>query len=240
MPREEVSRKWKFIKQESDTIESLLNDVDKEYQEKFVRELDDYYYYWDTDYLREHITSAYVILKRLSQPPFKKHPANTAELITYFIDLSDASLCKRFLKAPDSGFLKLEKACRSKNKARLITGGIAAMMKVAALFTTECFLTFPGKLCRTAKLMGTLPRPIRYAVLKDFKNHQIMREDLSLLPLKEFCLLIKNPCDSDVTNPVPKKIAGTYSGTFSFERAENSAAYGEDDAEPEPDPARYS
>lgn len=107
-----------------------------------------------------------------------------------------------FAEVPDSSFQQLEKQFRSTNRGNLIERGMDVLSDEAFLFTFPCLLHYPGKLCRTAKLLGTLSRPVRYDVISRFSQHALF--DIGSKSMDEIIAELERHTIAD--NPVPKKL----------------------------------
>lgn len=201
-----IKKKWKYILSQTDIIEETLKTIDKEYQNKFVCLLRKFLWFWDyPERLKKYMSSVYTLLKIISQEPFTKK-SNSAATASHFIDQGDQAVCDFFLQAPVSSFLNLEKACRSENRARLISRGIYSMLREIGQFTVECFYYFSSKLFDVAKVLGTLSEPRRHNILQKFMQHQIMDKNLALIDIHDLYQAIQDDLGEGVSNPFSRKL----------------------------------
>jgi len=204
---DEIVEKWHYIRQQSNALESLLQDIPHKYHKKFLCYMRDFYWYWDTkEDLCSYIPVAMTLAQRLAKPPFFSCESLASEAITYFIDTPPPQLIERLFYAPDSSFANLEKICRSKNRTQLITNGMAVMLKAIPEFTIACFESYSKKLCTVAKLSGILRSPLRYSIIKQFSEHPLMKTPADSLPIHEYCDMVRTYCQDGVTSPIPKKL----------------------------------
>lgn len=202
-----LREKWRYLHQHRHALESTLREIPPGYQVKFLYYMHDFYWYWDSGKeLQAYVSIAMALAKRLSCPPFSSRKSGASEVLSDFIDCTTPQAREQFLQTPNSSFLNLEKACRSENRAQLITYGMAAMLRELPQFAVACFVSFSGKLWSVAKLLGTLRRPRRHAVVKQFRNHPLMNFQADAFSVREACDLIKMYCQEGITNPIPKKL----------------------------------
>ena len=140
----------------------------------------------------------------MSQKPFKK-TTEAAYLLSFFIDETSLENRTKFLQAPISSFHNLQKAASSRNAANLIVPGIIALLRSSEEFTVQCFIHFSVKLFKIAKVLGTLPRFQKKAIMKEFLRHPLMKPRVQELKAKQIFPLVKKFLEVGITNPIPKK-----------------------------------
>ncbi|OYE04042.1 hypothetical protein [Nostoc sp. 'Peltigera membranacea cyanobiont' 232] len=207
--------KWNFLKGQVDNIENLLSRITEKYQQKAIDDLKFYYWFWIETYELDLIPYAYLIVERLAQSPFsqKSHAVKAIAVFITYLQTADISI---FLNAPDASFLRLEEACYLDNNSKLIAEGIAPISKQLNNFIIQCFIEFPHKIFKVAKLLGTLNTPTSEKVVKAFSQHSIMTENITLLPIKDACEFIDSQCGSQFSNPIPRKIRDYVQGKISL------------------------
>jgi hypothetical protein len=220
--------KWEFIKKQVDEIDDLLRNTEPGYRKKVIKDLNQYYCYWDkVEELNLYIPIAHVIVQRLARSPFAKDiNGNFAWIIAHFINNLEPQLCQVFISTPDPSFLSLEQACRLDNDARLIPKGIAAISKNSSAFTLQCFIDFPNKLFKVAKLLGSFSNPVADSVVKKFSQQPMMTENITLLDLKETCEFIDRYIGDRFSNPIPRKIRSYLHGEISLKSGQIDRAVG--------------
>ena len=140
---------------------TMLQGVPPEYQEKCVRHLIEYLWHWDAPKeLQTYLPSALILTLRLCGPPFAEESDVTFAAVDFLAHLPAAQR-DHFLQAPDTSFRRFEQACRRDNDASMIGWGTWALTRHQAEFTVHCFEQEPERLFHAAKVLGTLPVPLR-------------------------------------------------------------------------------
>ena len=167
-PDEEANAKWAAVRPVMGNVIALVQGVPAAYQDKCLQHLSNYLWQWETPAeLQSHLPSAFTLTERLCRPPFAEK--NDPTFVTVdFLGHLPAALRDRFLSAPDASFKHLEQACRRDNDASLIGWGTWALTRHQAEFTVRCFESDPARLFHAAKRLGTLPKPMRDAVIQTF------------------------------------------------------------------------
>ena len=117
--------KWEIISQlsENELIDNVPNDLLFNYLEILGHAL----YYWKPDEVVELLPYFKRLLLRLCLPTFNT-TIQATNVILSLLDLVGPKLREDFITAPDSSFLHLVKACRSKNNANLIDWGVWSIL----------------------------------------------------------------------------------------------------------------
>lgn len=208
--------KWEFIREQIDIIDTLLRKVKPEFQSKAIEDLKQYYWHWDKiQELDLHIPYAYAMMQRLAQLPFSQE-THAVKVIIRFINYLNTKARDLFLNVPDTSFLRLEQACRLDNNTWLIAEGIGAITKYLSDFSLQCFINYPNKLFKVAKLLGSLSTPISESIVKTFSQHSIITQDITILSLKDAYDFINSQCNTQFSNPIPRKIRDYLQGKRSL------------------------
>ena len=163
----QAAAKWEAVRPFLGGLEAALESVSPEFQGKFLWHLYEYLWQWDTPAeLNAHLPSALALTRRLCRPPFAKN-ADPSEVLTDFLAEMPRTLRLRFLEAPDASFRRLEDACRRENDTWRIGRGTWALTRQAGEFTVQCFETCPAALFQAAKLLGSLPGPVREKLVRE-------------------------------------------------------------------------
>lgn len=204
---EESIIKWAFIKEQANKLDSLLHNISREYQGKFIKVIDYFYWRWDeVSELKHGFNTICLLLERLCSAPFRKE-TSFAETLIYFVKFSDKPLQKILFELPNSSFLNLEKACYLQNDNRLIADGIYVLMEELSEFTVNSLLISSAMLLKIAKQLGTLNKPNRYLLANQFKQHKIMTTDFLNTPLPSAFLILENIiAGKNIFNPVSDKL----------------------------------
>ena len=206
MPERVGRAKWRFVRVQALAIPDLIASVPPDYRRKFIDHLSDYLWEWDAAAeLERFIPTAVTLANRLARPPFRKR-AETVGTLSYLIERADPASLERLLSAPDTSFQRLEQTCILESSARLISYGIGALSRSAAAFAIDCFYEYPGKLCRTARLLGSLPENSRAAVVKALVEHPLMTVDFSASPLQEAVTILREHCVGGISQPAPRSL----------------------------------
>ncbi len=168
LPEAEADAKWAAARPLVGAMLTLVQETPSEYQDKCAWHLIEYLWQWDAPKkLQAHLPSALALTRRLCHPPFAVNNDPTEAATDFLAELPPAQR-ERFLQAPDASFKRLEQACRRDNDARLIGRGTWALTRHQAEFSLQCFESDPVRLFHAAKLLGTLPAPMRDAVVRAF------------------------------------------------------------------------
>ncbi|MGI4788450.1 MAG: hypothetical protein ACRYFS_06315 [Janthinobacterium lividum] len=168
LPEAEANAKWTAALPFVDTMLALVRDVPSEYQDKCAWHLIEYLWQWDTPAeLKANLPSALILTRRLCSVPFAEKNDST-EAATDFLTHLPALLRERFLQAPNVSFRRLEQACRRENDTWLISRGTWGLTGHQAEFSVRCFESEPERLFHAAKLLGTLPKPMRDTIARAF------------------------------------------------------------------------
>lgn len=191
LPEDQPEAKWQAVCPQLEELEATLQSVPPEFQEKCVRHLAEYLWQWDRpEELSEHLPFALTLTRRLCRPPFDPQ-SDCTEATTDFLAELPGPLRARFLHAPDTSFRRLEKACRRDNDSWLIGRGTWALTRQAGEFTVCGFEECPGPLFQAAKLLGSLPGPMREAAVRAAAGQDV-RLGLKLLEQETLHLLAES------------------------------------------------
>ena len=210
--------KWKLVDGQWKDMLEILDAIDEEYQVKFL----DFIEFFvraprNIEFLSDNLQVVYRLLKRLCGPPFKTW-ANTKDFIIDSVYMVQKSDREAFLSAPDSSFINLEKACRSKNKAQLIEKGHWHLMNADKeysgnlQFIVRSFTRFPRRYLRVTRSFACARRYWRYVIFKEFLRHPLMRTDFETLSVEELGELVDDHIIPGITNPIPKKLGEYLNG----------------------------
>ncbi len=168
LPDDEVNAKWTAAQPWLEPMATLLQEVPPAYQNKCFQHLKEYISQCDTqEEMQTHLPTALALTRRLCCPPFADENDSIGAIADFLTNLS-SPLRERFLSAPDTSFKRFEQACRRNNDAWLIEGGIEAVSRYQIEFSVRCFEIDPTRLFHAAKLLGTLPAPMRDALVQAF------------------------------------------------------------------------
>lgn len=205
--------KWQTVQKQNTAIERLLCSVPEGYRWKCLLHLEEYLWQWDTPQeLANNLPSAYLLTSRLCRPPFAERNDPT-EVTTDFLAELPPSLRERFLNAPDTSFRRLEEACRRQNDTSLIGPGTYTLTRNLPDFSVRCFEAYPALLFKIAKLLGSLPKPVRETVVAPFAVSPLFTQDFAALSLTEMAAFIEGYRDPTVFHPIPPKLREHLAGT---------------------------
>ena len=195
-----------FVADRVDLLEGHVSDVAPEYRTKFLTNLKEAFWFADNaEILAANLPFACHLLTRLARPPFKR-VCNTGRVLVDFIEHLDESGRRCLLTAPDASFQRLEEACRRKNDAQLIGWGTWSLLRQAGKFSLDCFVEYPAKLFRVAKLLGCLPGEVRDEIVRAFQETPLMHENIQAMPLEEACRFLDVHSDPELTAPVTQRL----------------------------------
>ena len=181
----EADAKWAAVRPMMAEIIELISSVPAAYQDKCVWHLDEYIWQWDDPAkLNAILPVVLILIRRLCHPPFAEKNNSTNPATDFLANLS-IPLRERFLSAPDSSFRRMEQSCRHGNASDLIGQGTGSLTRHQAEFSVYCFESDPTRFFHAAKLLGTLPKPMRESVAKAFKAASGEAPRLSLARLEQ-------------------------------------------------------
>ncbi len=203
---EVTAAKWPVVLAQRSAVETLLHSVSEDYRRKCLLHLEEYLWQWDTpEELTANLPAAYLLTRRLCQPPFDKD-SDPSEVTTDFLAELSLPLRDRFLGTPDASFRRLEEACRRENDTWLIGRGTYTLTRSLPGFSVRCFEGYPALLFKVAKLLGCLPLPVREAVVAPFRASPLFTQDLTAPSLADAAGLVEAHRDPDVFHPIPPKL----------------------------------
>ena len=168
LSEEQADAKWRAARPQMAALQSTLQSVPPEFQEKCVRHLIEYLWQWDKPAeLQTNLSSAFALTQRLCRPPFAKKSDPCEVAVDFLAELSP-TLRERFLNASDTSYQRLEKACRRQNDTWLLGRGTWALTRQAEEFSVRCFEDCPIHFFKVAKLLGCLSSPVREAIAGEF------------------------------------------------------------------------
>ena len=168
LPDDEASGKWTAAQPWLEPMTTLLQEVLPAYQNKCFAHLKEYISQCDTqEEIQNHWPAAFTLIRRLCSLPFTEK-SGPVEAIANFLTNLSSPWRERFLAASDASFKRFEQSCRQDNDARLIESGVETVTRYQAEFSVRCFEGDPTRLFHAAKLLGTLPTPMRDTVVQAF------------------------------------------------------------------------
>jgi hypothetical protein len=202
-----LQKKWAAIAECIPQIEALVLATSAEYQEKLVECISDWLSWWDDPAaIRKRLPRGYQILRRLAAPPFQTGE-DADRAIMYFLELENEDDLRRFLAAPNTCFQSLEAACRRDNDAVLIARGLEQLISLQGRFTVDAFLAEPGRLCRSAKMLGSVSAPVRSQLVRECQAHPFFQIDPLKTPIRELCAEIVAHRGGRQENPIPARLS---------------------------------
>ncbi|MEZ5352948.1 MAG: hypothetical protein R2762_09960 [Bryobacteraceae bacterium] len=203
-----AQRKWTALRNALPRIERILLTIDPGYQRKAVALAGDWLWSWeDPDAIQRRLPALLRLLERLAAPPFSA-AARGSWTLGGFLEFENAGHIETFLQAPDSCLLAVERASRRDNDARLIGAGIEALVRQLDAFTADAVVRFPGKLARTARLLGGVSAPLRERILRECKQHALFRLDPSAVTPNDLCSEVMAGIGGrPLTNPLPARLS---------------------------------
>lgn len=164
------SSAWPLLRGQIGEIEILLAEVPSDYHAKCLAHLDEFFWEWDNAKIAAAaLPSAFALLRRLARPPFLRS-AHAADPLSDFLGNLPPAPRARFCDAPDASFRKLEQTCRLKNTAFLVGRGTWVLTRLVPEFSVNGFLETPARLCRVAKRLGCLSKPMRERIVRETEN----------------------------------------------------------------------
>ena len=201
-----TKKKWPAVAALIPQIQANILATPAEYQQKFVESLSDWLYCCDTPAeIRNVLPSGFRILRRLAGEPFERQSC-AERAVLCLAEAENRNDREVLLSAPDASFQALEAACRRDTDAVLITRGLEELICLDSSFTANCFQTQAARLCRTAKVLGSVSYPIRRQLLTECFQHPLFRIDPAATPLRELCALVIEHGAGAIDNPIPARL----------------------------------
>jgi hypothetical protein len=219
MSERALRRKWSAIAKQIPTIEALIATTAAEYQEKVVECISDWLSWWDDPAaILKRLPRGCQILRRLAAAPFQAGE-DADRPIMYFLELENEQDLQKFLGATDASFKSLETACRRVTDTALISRGLEPLTRLLRSFTVDAFLMEPKRLCRSAKMLGSVSAPIRAQILSECKAHLFFRIDPMGTPIGELCAGITANLGGRIENPIPARLSSWLRGEIELSKA---------------------
>lgn len=209
----QAEAKWQAVRPFLGAMEDLLGSVAPAWREKCVGHLTEYLWQWNTPgELKANLPPAFVLTRRLCGPPFAAKSDPTG-VTTDFLAVLPPPLRARFLAAPDTCFRHLESACRRDNDTRLIARGTFTLTQAVPVFAVRAFESYPALLLKAAKLLGSLPAPVRASVTAPFCASPLFTGGLDALPLADVAAWLEAHRAPAVFDPVSARLRAHLAGT---------------------------
>lgn len=206
LPEPAIQKKWAEVARQIPRIESVILATPSEYQQKAVYYIGEWLTLWDDPKaIRKHLPSGFQLLNRLARPPFSNR-GNADRAVSYFLELENAEDLQRFLNIGDKVLEVLEAACRRSNDEVLISRGLAQLTRILSRFAVAALAVAPKRLCRSAKLLGSVSEPVRQRILTDCKAHPLFQIDPERIPIRELCTEIVRHRRGKMENPIPARL----------------------------------
>ncbi|QOY91861.1 hypothetical protein [Paludibaculum fermentans] len=212
MPQRTAQRKWGAIAGLLARMEEVVLGVRPEYQEKWMEHVADWLWYWDNPTtIRRCLPVGFTLLSRICATPFGLG-SNAARAWLTLLEMERETELARLVAAPDRCLQVLEKACERDSDSVLLARGLGALAKFQAVFIVNAFLAEPKRLCRSAKVLGSMSAPLREQVVKEARGHPLFRIDPTAKPVKEVCREIAENLRDGYENPVPARLKSWLQG----------------------------
>ena len=186
----------------------VLSSVPSDFQDRCLAEIRDYFYYPDTaQYIEKNIDDFLILLKRICTSPFNSQHRLLATICGY----TEITNFDTIISAPDSCLLILESETKNENMQHLTRISLMELSQAQASFVNRCLLSYTTKLCKCARVFGTLSLDQKRRVLEKFGQHPLMQK-IDDLALPELWTLIAPVVSPDIVSPFPAKLSGYMRG----------------------------
>ncbi|QSQ27519.1 hypothetical protein JY651_22535 [Pyxidicoccus parkwayensis] len=176
---------------------------------------------WSVPDLR--VTTVLAFSERVCKPPFQELDRLSFALEP-LLRHAEPEIHRRLQAIPERSLLRFEHCCARHTQAGLVGEGMALLAPHDVGLVLDALERFPDVLGRTARLLGTLRRPVGRALLAGFARHPLVREDPFALPPERMVALLGQHCTEGVESPLPRKarLALEEGGTLSSGQLERS------------------
>ena len=188
-----------------DRVIALVASVAPAYRPKVIEAVASVYRRWNrADALGTAFPHALDLVERLARTPFASH-ANAMRALVAMIEHADPDTQLCLAAAPDRVFFRLEKACRRRNDADLITDGLEALCVSQCALAVEWLVHETGPFLKVMHLLGGLGAELRAQVVTSFcvtsVTHDDAGVDLARLRTETLAVLAQGIPLSDTSLP---------------------------------------
>ena len=188
-------------------IDNALQNMSKEYHSDFFKHLAEIYETLDNkDTFEKYLKPICELFIRLAQKPIPYSTLYSHTSLTTLIQLTRGNIRQRFINAPNTSFLKLDKACETGNKKDRVSWGLYNLTDQLPEFVVNSFIHFPGKLIKVTERLGSMRFINRHETVKQFARHQLLKVDFQKVSPRQLYRLVERYRQSGMTHPVPKKL----------------------------------
>ena len=184
---------------------ALVASVAPAYRPKVIEAVDEAYRRWNrANPLATAFPHALDLVERLARAPFASH-ANAMRALVNMVGHADPDIQLRLATAPDRVFLRLDKACRRRNDADLVTDGLETLCASQCALAIEWLIHETGPLLKVMHLLGGLGAELRAQVVTSFSvtsvTHGDAGDDLARLRTETLAVLAQGIPVSDTSSP---------------------------------------
>lgn len=177
-------RHWRALRASLGPLESRILEVPPAYTSQYLHVLGEILGGMSTPaQIADRFPRAINLCARLNRPPFSEE-GNLAWAIRNLLKLPEPER-RQVMDAPDSSFLRLDKASRRENDATLIAWGLSGLVERAPRLVADALVAAPGTLFRTARQLGVFSWELRRELVASCVDGPAFAEDLETRPIEE-------------------------------------------------------
>ncbi len=203
--------KWEVMRASASFLLDLILSLSPEYHGKCQRYLHDIVWRWDApEELAVALDRYRNLLPRLCKLPFAKE--TRPDPLGALTALAD-SAWQMLLEAPDAVLLKLERAGRRENDARLLDCGLTVLSSSEGTRAVEALNRHPSRLFRAAKALGGAAGTVQQEIVSTWREHVLMGIDSERMATERMVEAIDANRSDAVVSCVPKNLRDHLRGT---------------------------
>ena len=203
--------KWKVLLASASSMLDLIASLSPEYHGKCQRYLHDIVWRWDApEELALALDRYRSLLPRLCKPPFAKE--TRPDPLGALTALASPAW-QMLLDAPDAVFLKLERAARRENDARLLDCGLTVLSCSEGPRVVNGLCRHPSRMFHAAKALGGAVRTVQQEIVCAWRAHVLMGMDSEHIATERLVEAIDANRSDAVVSCVPKNLRNHLQGT---------------------------
>lgn len=204
---QKILKRWRIYVDAFPEWHRVLATLSGPWQEKCMQMLWDQTNGWeDLDRLRMSVPHLLPLQQRMCRAPFAPTVRVGAVLSSLAENASDEAW-RELAAAGDRTWLMIERACRRDNDASLTSRGIYSLGQCWPDFLMRAFSAAPGRLMRTARLLGSLAYERRRQFLSETAHNVWFITNWTAIEPYEACRTLYRLClESGLNSPVPRRL----------------------------------
>jgi hypothetical protein len=199
------------VVEKAEAVERVLRRVPPSHHPKALDALDTCFHRWRKGKSSEWLPLALALVPRLAHAGTRAH-VECGKVVIALVEAAGKRLAPRLLAMPSRSLDRLDRTLE-RDDSGLLAAGLGALAVRMGSFLIEALGAHPEALFSAARILGSLSRPRRLAVLKRLRAHPVMARRFLLRPLAEVHDEIRALVAPGMPNPVPRRLREHLDGT---------------------------